>query len=160
MKKRILSGVGAGLLCMGCGLALALDPADMARFAKAGISSATIQTIIEEKAVETCAFTVDEIIDLKKSGMSDEAIRGIVRQGSFMKGPRKIVYGETTKSLKSITPEDMIRLKKAGISDQTLTEIARGNMDRDNVEHRRAWDMLDSMGLIVDERSAGPVPVD
>jgi len=160
MKKRIVSSFGIGILCMGCGLALALDPADMARLAKAGISSATIQTVIEEKAVETCAFTVDEIIDLKKSGMSDEAIQGIVRHGSFMKGPQQIVYGETTKSLKTITPGDMIRLKKAGISDQTLTEIARGNMDRDDAEHQRAWDMLESMGLIVDDRSAAPVPVD
>jgi hypothetical protein len=158
MKKRMSLGVAIALLCMGYGPAAALDPNDMARLTKAGLGGNVIQTIIDEKAIETCAFTVDEIIDLKKSGMSDEAIEGIVKKGSFMKGPQKVVYGETTKTLRSISPEDMVKLKEAGISDEVLKEIARGNIDRDDIEHRRAWDMLDSMGLLVDGRRDAPVP--
>jgi len=158
MKKTIFLGMAMALWCLGYGTAAALDPDDMARLTKAGLGGNVIQTIIDEKVIETCAFTVDEIIDLKKSGMSDEAIEGIVKKGSFMKGPQKVVYGKTTQTLKSISPEDMIKLKEAGISDDVLKEIARGNIDRDDMEHRRAWDMLDSMGLVVDGRRDYPVP--
>lgn len=158
MKKTIFLGMAMALWCLGYGTAAALDPDDMARLTKAGLGGNVIQTIIDEKVIETCAFTVDEIIDLKKSGMSDEAIEGIVKKGSFMKGPQKVVYGKTTQTLKSISPEDMIKLKEAGISDDVLKEIARGNIDRDDIEHRRAWDMLDSMGLLLDGRRDYPVP--
>ena len=158
MKKAIFLGMAMALWCLGYGTAAALDPDDMARLTKAGLGGNVIQTIIDEKVIETCAFTVDEIVDLKKSGMSDEAIEGIVKKGSFMKGPQKVVYGKTTQTLKSISPEDMIKLKEAGISDDVLKEIARGNIDRDDMEHRRAWDMLDSMGLLVDGRRDYPVP--
>ncbi|MCF8143204.1 MAG: hypothetical protein K9N21_04715 [Deltaproteobacteria bacterium] len=158
MKKLTFLGMAMALWCLGYGTAAALDPDDMARLTKAGLGGNVIQTIIDEKVIETCAFTVDEIIDLKKSGMRDEAIEGIVKKGSFMKGPQKVVYGKTTQTLKSISPEDMIKLKEAGISDDVLKEIARGNIDRDDMEHRRAWDMLDSMGLLVDGRRDYPVP--
>jgi hypothetical protein len=153
MTRKILMIVllSHGLL-FGYGLALALDPSDMARLTKAGVSGQVIQTIIDEKVIETCAFTVDQIIDLKKSGMSDQAIEDIIKKGSFMKGPQEVVYGESTKTLKNITPEDMIKLKKAGISEDVLKEIAKGNVDQDSIEHKRAWDMLNSMGLLVDSR--------
>lgn len=147
--------MGIALLCLGYAPVAALDPDDMARLTKAGLGGKVIQTIIDEKAIETCAFTVDEIIDLKKSGMSDDAIEGIIRKGSFTKGPQKIVYGDTTKTLRSISTEDMIKLKEAGISNDVLKEIARGNIDRDDIEHRKAWDMLDSMGLLIDARPGG-----
>ena len=158
MKKLMSLAMAMALLCLGYGPAAALDPDDMARLTKAGLGGNVIQTIIDEKVIETCAFTVDEIIDLKKSGMSDDAIDGIIKKGSFMKGPQKVVYGETTKTLRSISPEDMIKLKEAGISDDVLKEIARGNIDRDDIEHQRAWDMLDSMGLLVDGRRDYPLP--
>jgi hypothetical protein len=158
MKKLTGFVVVMTFLCLGYHSAEALDPGDMAKLTKAGLSGKVIQTIIDEKVIETCAFTVQEIIDLKKSGLSDEAIEGIVKKGSFTKGPQKVVYGKTTQSLKSISPEDMIKLKKAGISDDVLKEIARGSIDRDDEEHRRAWDMLNSMGLLVDSRPGLNVP--
>jgi hypothetical protein len=158
MRMRMSVAMAMVLLCVGYGTVAALDPNDMARLTKAGLGGKVIQTIIDEKVIETCAFTVQEIIDLKKSGMSDAAIEGIVKNGSFMKGPQKVVYGDTTKTLKSISPQDMIKLKEAGISDEVLKEIARGNMNQDDIEHRRAWDMLDSMGLLVDGRRDAPLP--
>lgn len=135
-----------------CNPVSALDPKDMAELTKAGLSGETIQTIIDEKVIETCALTVQELVDLKKSGLSDEAIRGIVKKGSFMKGPKTVTYGDSTKSLRSVSPEDMIKLKNAGISDDVLKEIARGSINRDDEEHRRAWNMLNNMGLVVDGR--------
>ncbi len=146
------------LLCLGYHLAAALDPSDISRLTNAGLSGKVIETIIDEKAIETCAFTVEEIIDLKKSGLSDESIEGIVKKGSFMKGPQTVVYGKTTQTLKSISPEDMIKLKNAGISDDVLKEIARGSINGDDEDHRRAWDMLNSMGLLVDSRPGSIVP--
>lgn len=140
------------------GPVLALDPKDMAELTKAGLSGETIQTIIAEKVIETCAFTVQEILDLKKAGLSDEALRGIIKKGSFMKDSRPIVYGDSTRSLRSVSPKDIIRLKNAGISDDVLKEIARGAINGDDEEHRRAWDMLESMGLIVDGRRDVSVP--
>lgn len=156
MKKLISFAAAIAIFYLGHGPAVAIDPDDMARLTQAGLGGSLIQKIMDEKVIETCAFTVDQIVDLKKSGMSDEAIEGIIKKGSFMKGPQKVVYGETTKGLRSISPDDMIKLKKAGISDDVLKEIARGNMDRDDIEHRRAWDMLDSMGLLVDGRHVPP----
>ena len=141
------------------GPAHALDPKDMAELTKVGLSGETIQTIIDEKVIETCAFSVQELVDLKKSGLSDDAIRGIVKKGSFMKGPKTVTYGDSTKSLRSLSPEDMIKLKEAGISDDVLKEIARGSLDSDDLEHRRAWDMLNSMGLLVDSRPGGRMPI-
>ena len=135
-----------------CSPVSALDTKDMAELTKAGLSGKTIQTIIDEKVIETCAFTVQELVDLKKSGLSDEAICGIVKKGSFMKGPKTVTYGDSTKSLRSVSPEDMIKLKNAGISDDVLKEIARGAINRDDEEHRRAWNMLNNMGLVVDGR--------
>jgi len=158
MKRCICFTVGVALACMVCASVEAADPKDIARLSKAGLTGRVIQTIVDEKVLETCAFTVDEIIDMKKSGLSDDAIEGIIKKGSFMKGPQKIVYGDTTHTLKNISPEDMVKLKEAGIGDEVLKEIARGNMDRDDAEHRRAWDMLASMGLLIDGRRDMPVP--
>ncbi len=157
MKKRKIFAVVIAGLFFGLQSAEAIDPKDLARLSAAGLSGAVIQTIIDQKVIETCAFTVDEIIDLKKSGLSDDAIEGIIKKGSFMKGPQKVVYGNTTHSVKNISPEDMIKLKKAGISDDVLKEIAKGNVDQDDIEHRRAWDMLESMGLLIDGRRDIPL---
>ena len=70
------------------GPAFPLDGEDIAALRKAGISGETIQTIIDEKAIETCAFTVQGIVDMKKSGLSDEAIRGIIQTRFFHEGFR------------------------------------------------------------------------
>ena len=130
--------------------AFSLDSKDMLRLKKAGISEETIQTIIDEKVIETCAFTVQEILDLKKAGISDEAICGIIKKGSFMKDAAPVVYGNNVRSIKPMSTKDIIELKKAGVSDDVIKSILSGSMNRDDEEHRRAWNMLENMGLIVD----------
>jgi len=132
--------------------AFSLDSGDIVKLRKAGISGETIQAIIDQKVIETCAFTVDGILDMKKSGLSDEAIRGIIKKGSFMKDSDPVVYGEGTKSIKSLSPQDIVELKKAGVSDEVIDSIVSGSLNNDDEEHRRAWRMLDNMGLIVDGR--------
>ena len=153
MKKGI-SCVLVSILCLFflSGPAFSLDSGDIVKLRKAGISGETIQTIIDQKVIETCAFTVDGILDMKKSGLSDEAIRGIINKGSFMKDSDPVVYGDGTKSIKSLSPQDIIELKKAGVSDEVIDSMVSGSFNNDDEEHRRAWRMLDNMGLIVDGR--------
>ncbi len=130
--------------------AYSLDTADIVKLKKAGVSDQVIKTVMDEKVIETCAFSVDEIIELKKAGMSSETIDSIIKKGSFTKNNQPVVYGTETKSLRSPTPGDLIELKKAGISDEVLNSIVMGSYDYNNPEHRRAWNMLENMGLIVD----------
>ena len=129
-----------------------MDGEDIAALTKAGISAETIQTIIDQKVIETAAFTVQGIVDMKKSGLSDEAIRGIIEKGSFMKDSEPVVYGDGTKSLKSLSPQDVIALKNAGISDDVIESIVSGSLNGDDEEHQKAWRMLENMGWIVDTR--------
>ncbi|MCD6293531.1 MAG: hypothetical protein J7M20_01115 [Deltaproteobacteria bacterium] len=144
-----------GLFLMS-GPAFSLDSEDIVKLRKAGISGETIQTIMDQKVIEACAFTVDGILDMKKSGLSDEAIRRIIEKGSFMKDSDPVVYGDGTKSIKSLSPQDVVELKKAGVSDEVIDSIVSGSLNNDDEEHRRAWRMLDNMGLIVDGRGGMP----
>ena len=154
MMNKGISYILVSILCLFLmsGPAFPLDSEDIVRLRKAGISGETIQTIIDEKVIETCAFTVEGILDLKKSGLSDGAIRGIIKKGSFMKDSGPVVYGDSTKSIKSLSPQEIIELKKAGVSDDVIKSIVSGSLNRDDQDHRRAWRMLENMGWIVDGR--------
>jgi len=154
MMNKGISYVLVSVFCMFfmSGPAFPLDSEEIVRLKKAGISGETIQTIIDQKVIETCAFTVDGILDMKKSGLSDEDIRGIIKKGSFMKDSGPVVYGDGTKSMKSLSPQDIVELKKAGVSDDVIDSIVSGSLNRDDEEHRRAWRMLENMGWIVDAR--------
>ena len=130
--------------------ALSLDAEDIITLKKAGLGDGVIQTVMDEKAVETCAFSVKEIVEMKKAGLSDEGISAVIKKGSFTKDAKPVVYGTHTKSIKSLTPDDVIALKKAGVSDEVINSIVSGSFDDNDPERRRAWRMLENMGLIVD----------
>ena len=132
------------------GTVFALDTADIVRLKKAGLNDAVIQTVMDEKVVETCAFSISEIIELKKAGLSNKTIISIIKKGSFTKDTQPVIYGTETKSIKTPTPQDLVALKKAGISDKVLNSIVLGSYDENDPEHRRAWRMLENMGLIID----------
>ena len=78
----VISFILTSVLCLFLlsGPAFSLDGEDIAALTKAGISAETIQAIIDQKVIETAAFTVQGIVDMKKSGLSDEAIRGIIKK--------------------------------------------------------------------------------
>ena len=61
-----------------------------------------------------------------------------------------MVYGDGTKSMKSLSPQDVIELKNAGVSDAVIESIVSGSLNGDDEEHRKAWRMLENMGWIVD----------
>ncbi len=132
------------------GPAFSLDTADIIALKKAGLGDGVIQTAMDEKVIETCAFSVKEIVEMKKAGMSDQTIISIIKKGSFTKDAQPVIYGTETKSIKSLTPKDLIALKNAGISDEVLNSIVLGSYDSNDPEQRRAWNMLENMGLIVD----------
>lgn len=129
-----------------------LDSKSIETLIEAGVDGETIQLIIKEKIIETCAFTVQEILDLKRTGMGNETLRMFIESVSFMKDTDPIEYGDRIKLIKFTNVNDIIKLKNAGISDEVIKEILSGIKDEDDQENKRAWDMLKNMGLIIDER--------
>ncbi len=97
---------------------------DIHRLDKAGIGGDTIQLIIKEKVIETCAFTVQELIDLKtKARLSDKTLQVLISEGSFLKDRSPVVYGQEIKPVSLTTVADIIELKRAGISDDIIQAL-------------------------------------
>ena len=127
---------------------------DIQQLNKAGLGADTIQLIIREKVIETCAFTVQELIDLKtRARLSEKTLQTLISEGSFLKNRSPVVYGQDVKPVSMATVADIIELKRAGISDEVIQAIiisrsdTRNESDRDN-----AWQMLNKMGIVVDTR--------
>ncbi|MCD6274217.1 MAG: hypothetical protein J7K30_15595 [Deltaproteobacteria bacterium] len=138
------------------GNAFCMSADDMIRLKKNGISDETVQVIIKEKALETCLFSVDEIVELRNAGISDETVRMLVSEGSFIRNTEPVIYGKDIRSIKFTTAGDIIDLKKAGVSEETLRAIIiYGSRNGSKDEREKAWDMLKSMGIIVDLRNEG-----
>jgi len=139
-------------LFLRCHQGYCLDGDDIVRLKEAGIDGNTIQLIISEKVIETCAFSVQEIINLKKCGMENETIRTLIESGSFMKDAGTILYGNDIKMIKFTSVNDIIKLKDAGISDDVIKAIISGEKKDYDKEYQRAWEMLENMGIIIDDR--------
>jgi hypothetical protein len=133
--------------------AFCMSADDMIRLRKNGISDETVQVIIKEKAFETCLFSVDEIVKLRKAGISDDTVRMLISEGSFIRNAEPVIYGKDIRSVKFTTVDDIINLKKAGVSEETLRAIIiYGSRNGSKDEREKAWNMLKSMGIIVDLR--------
>ena len=133
--------------------AFCLDATDIVALSKAGIDHETVQTIEREKIIETCAFTVQDILDLKAAGLSNTTIRKILESASFMKDTEPIEYGKDIRPIKFTSVKDIIVLKEAGISDDVIRAIVSGTKEVHNQEeYDRAWSMLENMGIIIDKR--------
>jgi len=127
---------------------------------KAAISDQTIELIIREKIIETCAFTLQEILDLKRAGISDKTIQMIIKEGSFMKSSEPIIYGKDIRPIKFTTAKDIVELKQAGVSDDIIQAIIiYGSKDSSDIDRKKAWDMLRDMGIILDRRRHDPPPL-
>ena len=134
-------------------LGWALDGQSIVALKQAGISDATIQLMVQEKIVETGAFTVKEIIAFKTSGLSEETIQMVIKESSFMPDAKTIVYGQDTKPIKFTSLNDIKSLKAAGFSDEVIQAIiVYGTRDPGDVERERAWRLLQGMGIIIDQR--------
>ena len=127
---------------------------DIHRLNKAGLGADTIQLIIKEKVIETCAFTVQELIDLKiQAKLSEKTLQTLISEGSFLKNSSPVVYGQDVKPVSMATVADIIELKRAGISDEVIQAIIISRSDSRNESDRdKAWQMLNKMGIVVDTR--------
>lgn len=151
-KKNIIILISVISSLFFCNHGLCLNSKDVIKLTEAGISSDTIHVIIEEKIIETCAYTVQEIVELKKGGLSNKTIQAVLESASHMKDTEPIEYAKGIRRIKFIAVKDIIDLKKEGISDEVIQSIVAGATDLDDAEHRRAWKMLENMGIIIDER--------
>lgn len=132
---------------------LSLDKEDIIRLKKGAISEETIGLIIREKVIETCAFTVQEILDLKGAGLTDKTIQMLIKESSFLKTSKPIIYGKDIRHIEFTTAKDVIELKNAGVSDEIIQAIIIfGSRDADEINREKAWDMLKDIGIIVDMR--------
>jgi hypothetical protein len=127
---------------------------DIHRLNKAGLGADTIQLIIKEKIIETCAFTVQELIDLKtQAKLSEKTLQTLISEGSFLKNRLPVVYGQDVKPVNMATVADIIELKRAGISDEVIQAIIISRSDsRNESDRHKAWQMLNNMGIVVDTR--------
>jgi hypothetical protein len=143
----------AALLLGWANLGICLNNEEIIMLKQAGVSNETIQLMVREKTIETCTFTVEEILDLKKAGLSEKTIQILVKEGSFRKSTATIVYGQDTRGIRFTTAKDLIALKEAGMSDEVIQAlIVFGARDADDSDREKAWEMLNSMGILLDKR--------
>lgn len=139
-----------GLLLMIAGPVWSLTGAEIQKLHRAGIRGDLLQTIIRERTVETRALTVDELIALKQSGLSDSQITGLAIEKSFIRNREPVHYGDNTRGVKSLRIQDIERLKAKGISDEIIRDlIVASTRNANEDERQRAWRMLDNMRLYV-----------
>jgi hypothetical protein len=130
----------------------ALDGPSIVHLKRAGVSDATIEVLVRERAIETAAFSVEEIIAMKAAGMGENALQAVVAAGSFMKDREPVVYGNDLKPISLSTPADLIALKQAGVSDEVLQAIALTSGGGGDAERQQALDVLRNSGVWVDMR--------
>jgi hypothetical protein len=132
---------------------LCISGEEVIKLKKAGISNETIQLMVKEKTIETCAFTAEEIVNLNKAKVSDKTIQMLIKEGSFMKNAGTIVYGKDIEPIKFATVKDIIELKNSGFSDELIEAIIfiAGKTGSD-IQRERAWDMLKSMEIHIETK--------
>jgi hypothetical protein len=152
MNKLFWTILGISLISATTGWGISGE--DIHRLNKAGLGADTIQLIIKEKVIETCAFTVQELIDLKtQARLSEKTMQTLISEGSFLKNRSPVVYGQDVKPVNMATVADIIELKRAGISDEVIQAIIISRSDsRNESDRHKAWQMLNNMGIVVDTR--------
>jgi hypothetical protein len=153
MKKTPFSIVVAVLLVLLiCHPGSGLNSDGIVRLKKAGISDKTIEVIVQEKAIETGAFSVQGIVDLKAAGIGEETIQMLVKERSFLKNSEPIVYGKDIRTLKFTTVKDVIELKNEGVSDEVIQAILTVVADSTESERKEALNLLKDMNIRIDLR--------
>ena len=120
---------------------------DIAKLKKAGLGNRTIQLIVQEKVIETAAFSVDDFVNMKNAGVSDKTLQILIKEASFLNNSEPIVYGRQTQSLRHITVQDVIHLKNNGVSDSVIQSVIEATTTGDERDRERAWRMLEHMQL-------------
>ena len=132
-----------------------LSSKGIVRLKKAGVSDKTIQVIVEEKVIETAAFSIDDIVSIKQAGVSESTLRMLIKEGSFLKDSEPVIYGNNTRPLRFTSAQDIIELKKAGLSDEVIQAVIAVSSERCYSQREEAFDLLRNMGIVVDMRRGG-----
>ena len=120
---------------------------------KAGVSDQTIEVIAREKVIETAAFSIEDIVVMKKAGVREQTLQMIIKDGSFLKDNEPVVYGQSTQSVRHISPTDIVYLKNSGVSDEVIQSVIEASNSDDQQDRERAWRMLENMRLWYIERN-------
>jgi hypothetical protein len=143
-----------GIMLLSASSVWGISGEDIQRLNKAGLGADTIQLIIREKVIETCAFSVQELIDLKiQARLSEKTIQTLISEGSFLKNRSPVVYGQDVKPVSMASVADIIEMKRAGVSDDIIQAILVSRSEsRSASDREKAWRMLNNMGIVVDTR--------
>jgi len=153
MKHRYLATLlAASVIAFLPTVASGLESGDIIRLKQAGVSDETVRVLIREKSLETGAFTVDDILTLKNAGLSEATLRMLIAEHSFLKDRQPIVYGEQLHAITFTSVQDVIRLREAGLSDAVIQAILRVLQEDNSADSQKAWEMLNSMGILIDKR--------
>lgn len=148
----------AGILMLAVGLTLAaaaafaLDGAALLRLKAAGVSDETLAVLVREKAIETGAFSVEEIVALKRAGLGEETLRAVIASGSFLRDRSPVVYGRGLRPIRLSTVEDLLALKEAGFSDEVLRAVIAAGGAASGREREEALRVLEGLGIVIDGR--------
>ena len=150
----------AGIAILGLWLCLlasqpvwALTGKHVVTLKEAGVSDQTIQVIAREKVIETAAFSIDDIVAMKKAGVGEQTLQMIIKDGSFLNGNQSVVYGQSTQSVRHISPADVVYLKNNGVSDEVIQSVIEASNSDNQQDRDRAWRMLENMRLWYIERN-------
>jgi len=124
-----------------------ISSGSLIKLKNAGVSDGTIEVLVQEKTLETAAFSVEDIVRLKQAGISETTIQMLLKESSFLRQRRPIVYGRQTRALQLTTAQDVIELKNAGLSDEVLQAIIAVSAQPDTYDTQKAWEILDNVGL-------------
>lgn len=80
--KYLLVTMVAWYAISGHTLAVALNPKDMIKLKKAGVSDGLLKEIIRSGAIARALITVDEIVEMKAVNIGDDVILTILEEGS------------------------------------------------------------------------------
>jgi hypothetical protein len=134
----------------------AISSRSLIKLKNAGVSDGTIAVLVQEKTLETAAFSVEDIVHLKQAGISEKTIQMLLKESSFLRQRRPIVYGGQTRALQFTTAQDVIELKNAGLSDEVLEAIIAVTAPPDTYDTQKAWEILGNAGLRIFLPGNGP----
>ena len=134
----------------------AVSSRSLIKLKNAGVSDGTIEVMVQQKTLETAAFSVEDILQLKRAGISEKTLQMLLKESSFLRRRRPIVYGRQTRGLQLTTAQDVIELKNAGVSDEVLQAIIAVSAPAEAYDTQRAWEVLDNMGLRIFLRGDPP----
>lgn len=153
MKRAAIAFFSLWLCLWAIQSAWALSGKHIVALKNAGVSDQTIGVVVREKVIETAAFSVEDIIAMKKAGVGEQTLQLIIKDGSFLRDNEPVVYGQSTQSVRHISPADIVYLKNNGVSDEVIQSVIEASKSDNQQDRERAWRMLENMRLWHIERS-------